>query len=194
MKAARIATNGSTGIGRYQKEDQSIPKSVLYVAIVTVCAALFCAQLQASPASSPFKRPLVFEPNKGQFAPEAQWMARGPAYQVFIAKDSATFALWESVEPNQRTGRGRLSRMPEAPLARLSTVRMTLNGSRRWNGVGQEPTGGFSNYLVGDSKRWQTGIPQYGRVKISAVYPGIDLVFYGANNDLEYDFLVAPGG
>ena len=194
MKATRIAMNGSTGIGRREKEDQSILKSVLYVTIVTVCAALFCAPLQASPASSPFNRPLVFEPNKGQFAPEAQWMARGPAYQIFIAKDSATFALWESVEPNQRAGRGRVSRMPEAPLARLSTVRMTLNGSRRWNGAGQEPTGGFSNYLVGsDSKRWQTGIPQYGRVKISAVYPGVDLVFYGANNDLEYDFLVAPG-
>ena len=194
MKATRIAMYGSTGLGRRQKEDQSILESVLYVTIVIACAALFCAPLQASTTSSTsFNRPLVFEPNTGQFAPEAQWIARGPAYQVFIAKDSATFALWESVEPDQNTRQGRLSRTPEAPLARLTTVRMTLNGSRRWNGAGQEPTGGFSNYLVGDSKRWQTRIPQYGRVKIPAVYPGIDLVFYGSNNDLEYDFLLAPG-
>src|SRR5439155_1150007 len=83
--------------------------------------------------------------------------------------------------------------LPEEQLARRSMVRMTLNGSRRWNAAGQERTGGFSNYLLGnDSKRW-TGIPQYGRVNIPAVYPGIDLVFYGSNNDLEYDFLVAPG-
>src|SRR5262245_14889783 len=77
MKATRIAMNGSTGIGRRKKEDQSIPKNVLYVTIVIACAALFCAPLQASTTSSTsFNRPLVFEPNQGQFAPEAQWIAR----------------------------------------------------------------------------------------------------------------------
>jgi hypothetical protein len=52
MKATRIAMNSSTGIGRRQKEDQSILKSVLYVTIVTVCVGLFCAPPQASTAST----------------------------------------------------------------------------------------------------------------------------------------------
>ncbi len=170
-------------------------KGILYTTTVIVGAAFFRAPLQASAASSTsFNRPLVFEPNHGQFAPEVQWMGRGPAYQIFIANDGATFALWENVKPEQRTASARRSQMPEAPMAHLSTMRMTLNGSRRWEATGLESTGGFSNYLVGgDSKRWRTGIPQYGRVKVSAVYPGIDVVFHGANNDLEYDFVVAPG-
>src|SRR5215831_11018233 len=66
MKASRIAMYGSTGLGRRQKADQSILKSLFYVTIVIACAALLCAPLQASTASSTsFNRPLVFEPNQG---------------------------------------------------------------------------------------------------------------------------------
>ena len=36
-------------------------------------------------------------------------------------------------------------------------------------------------------------MPIYRRVKYSAVYPGIDLVYYGQSQQLEYDFIVAPG-
>ena len=36
-------------------------------------------------------------------------------------------------------------------------------------------------------------IPQYGRIQYREVYPGIDLAFYGNQNQLEYDFEVSPG-
>ena len=35
--------------------------------------------------------------------------------------------------------------------------------------------------------------PQFSRVRYDNVYPGIDLVFYGHQGQLEYDFQVAPG-
>jgi uncharacterized repeat protein (TIGR01451 family) len=56
------------------------------------------------------------------------------------------------------------------------------------------PLPGRSNYFIGnDPQRWRTNIPNYGRVKYEQVYPGVDLVYYGTQGRLEYDFVVAPG-
>src|SRR5262249_3933651 len=68
-------------------------------------------------------------------------------------------------------------------------------GGRPWSTInGLEPTGGASNYFLGDDPaEWHTGIQHYARVRIPEVYRGIDLVFYGNGRNLEYDFVVAPG-
>ena len=55
---------------------------------------------------------------------------------------------------------------------------------------------GIVNYFVGnDPKQWRTNVPTYSRVKLAGVYPGVDLVTYGAGESraLEYDFVVKPG-
>jgi hypothetical protein len=36
-------------------------------------------------------------------------------------------------------------------------------------------------------------VPNFAKVKDQSVYPGIDLVYYGNHQQLEYDFVVAPG-
>ncbi|MGH9485419.1 MAG: SBBP repeat-containing protein, partial [Terriglobales bacterium] len=36
------------------------------------------------------------------------------------------------------------------------------------------------------------GIPQYGRVAYPRIYPGIELIYYGNPQQLEYDFVVRP--
>jgi hypothetical protein len=61
-------------------------------------------------------------------------------------------------------------------------------------GLDKQP--GIVNYLIGsDAAKWRTRVPIYSRVKLAGVYPGIDLVTYGAGKDrtLEYDFVVKPG-
>ena len=53
---------------------------------------------------------------------------------------------------------------------------------------------GVSNYYLGsDPSKWRANVPTYGRVKVRDVYPGVDLVFYGNNGELEYDWLIAKG-
>jgi len=60
--------------------------------------------------------------------------------------------------------------------------------------VGLEELPGKSNYLLGnDSSKWRTNIPHYAKVKYERLYPGIDLIYYGNQRQLEYDFVVAPG-
>jgi uncharacterized repeat protein (TIGR01451 family) len=50
------------------------------------------------------------------------------------------------------------------------------------------------NYLLGnDRAAWRTNVPTYARVRYGAVYPGIDVVYYGNQGELEYDFVLAPG-
>lgn len=57
-----------------------------------------------------------------------------------------------------------------------------------------DPLPGRVDYFRGsDPARWLTNIPTYSRVRAKGVYPGIDLVYYGNQTRLEYDFVVAPG-
>jgi len=53
---------------------------------------------------------------------------------------------------------------------------------------------GKSNYFVGDDpEQWRTNVPNCAKVRFADVYPGVDLVYYGNQQQLEYDFVVAPG-
>jgi hypothetical protein len=59
---------------------------------------------------------------------------------------------------------------------------------------GLEELPGKSNYFIGnDPNNWRTNVPNYAKVKYADVYPGVDLVYYGNQGRLEYDFVVAPG-
>jgi hypothetical protein len=60
--------------------------------------------------------------------------------------------------------------------------------------VGQDELPGKVNYYLGkDTSTWHTNIPTFARVEYQNVYPGIDLAYYGKQQQLEYDFIVAPG-
>src|ERR1019366_8541833 len=59
---------------------------------------------------------------------------------------------------------------------------------------GLDPLAGKANYILGnDSSRWHTDVPTFARVKYHEVYPGVDLIYYGNQQKLEYDFIVRPG-
>src|SRR5688572_5256185 len=60
--------------------------------------------------------------------------------------------------------------------------------------TGEELLEGKSHYLIGNIlSRWRKNVAQYGRVRVAAVYPGIDVVYYGNQKQLEFDFIVRPG-
>ena len=59
---------------------------------------------------------------------------------------------------------------------------------------GTEAQAGRVNYLSGnDPTQWHTNLPTYARVRYTSIYKGIDVVFYGNHQKLEYDFVIAPG-
>lgn len=117
------------------------------------------------------KLPLSFEANRGQTDASAKYVARGQGYALFLTEDAAVLELPQSV------------------------VRMHLLGARKSAQIaGEEPQGGSINYLMGtDARQWHTGARTFGRVRYPEIYPGVDLVYYGNQRQLEYDFIVAPG-
>jgi len=82
-----------------------------------------------------------------------------------------------------------------AGLARGTVLRLRLEGSNPAAPVsGQDPLEGTANYFTGSTaSSWHTGVPTYQKVAYSGVYPGIDLVYYGTQGQLEYDYVVHPG-
>jgi uncharacterized repeat protein (TIGR01451 family) len=127
--------------------------------------------------------PLMFEPNQGQTDARVRFLARGSGYGLYLTAHDAVLALQNSSTESRH------------PAPRTSVVSMKLVGANS----STEPTGdvqlpGKSNYLIGnDPRKWHRGIPQFARVRYRNVYPGIDLVYYGNQGRLEYDFEVAPG-
>src|SRR5439155_12260519 len=50
------------------------------------------------------------------------------------------------------------------------------------------------NYFLGsDPSQWRAGVRTFSQVRYQSVYSGVDLVYYGNQRQLEYDFIVAPG-
>jgi len=134
--------------------------------------------------------PLSFELNQGQAASTVQFLSRGSGYALFLTPGEVVLNL-ERQQPASAAAKGQT---PEA--ASVDTLRMSLIGANaKANAVGLVPQPGVVSYFIGnDPKKWRTGIPTYGKVDCPQVYPGIDLVFYGNQRQLEYDFRVAAGG
>jgi VCBS repeat-containing protein len=127
--------------------------------------------------------PFSFETNQGQAAAEVEFVARGPGYVLYLAEQEVVLSL------SAPTTAG-----PWAATA-PAVLRMQWQGGNSAPVVsGQEQLAGVSNYLLGnDPSAWQTSISRYGRVKYDEVYDGIDLVYYGREGALEYDWVVAAG-
>src|SRR5271157_1045996 len=129
----------------------------------------------ARPETRLMRVPLSFEPNQGQAVSTVQFLSRGSGYAIFLAPGKVVLNL---------------ERQQPASAPSVDTLRMSLIGaSAGASAVGQAGQTGVVSYLIGnDPKKWRTGIPTYGKVDYPQVYPGIDLVFYGNQRELEYDF------
>ena len=149
------------------------------------------------------KLPLVFELNQGQSDREVKFLARGPGYALFLTPTEAVFALRKAphqgplvpVSRERTTVRGVDPERTEEPPLDHVVLRMQLLGANSDPQiVGLEKLPGKSNYFIGnDPEKWRTNVPTYAKAKYKAVYPGVDLVYYGNQGQLEYDFVVAPG-
>ncbi len=151
------------------------------------------AKLELSEAYG--KLPLSFEPNPftgtKQAPPEVRFISKGTGYTLFLTQIEAVFALSKAklAPKNRGIKRDSLSFEKETFLH----LRL-LGSNQKAFCEGVEPLPGKSNYLIGnDPSQWRTNVSQYGKVKFKDVYHGIDMVYYGHQGKLEYDFVVQPG-
>jgi hypothetical protein len=71
---------------------------------------------------------------------------------------------------------------------------VSLRGAKPLHWSGEKRLAGNTSYFLGaDRTQWRADVPQYSSVKAASVWDGVDLVVYGRQKRLEYDFVVAPG-
>lgn len=149
-----------------------------------------------SPATVFSSMPLGFEPNQGQTDQQVRFLARGRGYTLFLTGNEAVLKLQESGVRSEKSGvRNQEPGVGRKSKERASIVRMHLVGADPSSKiVGTGRLSSVSNYFLGnDPSKWRSDVPQFARVRYQQVYPGVDLVYYGNQGQLEYDFEVAPG-
>jgi hypothetical protein len=161
-------------------------------------AADNAAAKKAQVAQNYGKIALSFEANRGQADKAVKFLSNGIGYSLFLTDSSAVLALTKpdasSAKPGKTAGKG-LKAASAHPARKTDVVRMDLAGaSRAMQVIGSDPLPGTANYFIGnDPAQWHSGVPTFAKVRYAGVYPGIDLVYYGNQRQLEYDFIVAPG-
>jgi hypothetical protein len=141
--------------------------------------------------------PLDFEANQGQTDSRVKFLARGSGYTVFLTGAEATLLLQAQSSEATASSPAKLSVSSErkAPKRLAAAMRLALANAKpdaQVEPFDMQP--GSSNYLLGnDPTKWRRRVPHFARVKIHSVYPGVDLVYYGNQGQLESDFIVAPG-
>lgn len=134
------------------------------------------------------KLPLSFEVNEGQIDSEVKFFSRGAGFRLFLGKTEATLEL-----KSEKLVKGPIRR-GETPTLHSAVLQMKISGTNPTAHVeGIEPLKGKLNYFIGkDPKGWRTNVSTYGKVLYRQIYTGIDLVYYGHRQQIEYDFKISP--
>jgi len=151
---------------------------------------------------------LSFELNQGQTDAGVRFLSRGMGYALFLTGSETVLFLRQPTPPDF----GKLPTPRTSAIAALtenigtqqhsqSAAHSVVLHSRLVAANPQakilpmEDLPGKSNYFIGkDPKMWHTDVPTYAKIKYQDVYPGVDLVYYGNQGRLEFDFIVKPGG
>jgi hypothetical protein len=141
--------------------------------------------------------PLVFEENRGQTSEQVKFISRGSGYMLFLTPTEAVFNLRNNDTSGERRSpaqRANLNHRAKSGKASYSAIRMKLRGASKQPHIsGEREIAAKTNYFIGnDSTRW-SAVANYERVRYQSVYPGIDLIYYGRQKQLEYDFELHPG-
>ena len=120
--------------------------------------------------------PLHFERNLGQHNASDDFVATGLGYRVGLSARGATLTLADGAQGTAALRLALQNANPEARAVALDTLPGTVN-----------------YYRGNDAARWQTAASTHARVKYADVLEGVDVVYYGNQRHLQYDFVVAPG-
>ena len=170
--------------------------AVLLLSLVVACASSVPAapeNLSGLPLSGGW--PLFFEPLAGESGFATNFLVRAPNYQLIVEPGEVNFLLQQPIAVaaavDVRRDKSLQLAKGEAHALRLAL----LGASDRARIFGSAEMSGKINYLVGsDPSQWRSQVPMFGRVKVEAIYPGIDVEYYANQRQLEYDFTIAPHG
>jgi hypothetical protein len=142
--------------------------------------------------------PASFETNVGQYDPGIRFASRSAGYSVYFQNHEVDFVLARGEYDSLSSDSGLSARIREPKEYRISTADvlvMHLEGATSTFGpAAVDRLPGVVNYFTGrNPANWHTRIPTFSNVQYIGVYPGINLVYYGTSDSLEFDFQLLPG-
>ncbi|HEX4946939.1 MAG TPA: hypothetical protein VFZ34_09755, partial [Blastocatellia bacterium] len=143
--------------------------------------------------------PLSFEANQGQAGDPIKFISRGSGYALYLTPTGTILSL-------RRTGatadtqpiivnNQQVISPPSEQSDKQDMLQLRFPGANSvplMEGIDKLP--GKVNYFIGNEPQaWHKDIATYARVKYENLYPGVDMIWYGNQRQLEFDFVVAPG-
>jgi hypothetical protein len=175
------------------------------LAVITACAAepsfplksvgsKASPQIQARVRQALRRQPFGFEANTGQFDREVRFLSRHRGHTLFLTTAGAVLTLHTGRQQSPALTR-QGPPLENGERTSIAVANLKLIGSNPAPKIfGADELPGKANYILGnDPAHWHKNLPLYARVHYAAIYPGVDLVFYGNGGQLEYDFIVSPG-
>lgn len=177
----------------YQAEPQNAPAILREVAMTKPISAKIQDSTRLQVEASFGNLSLAFEPNRGQTDPRVKFLSHAGHHTLWLTNDEAVLAVGRRSGANLSNQKGKEGSLQANEFA-SAVLRMKFVGANANPRIaGEARQQGTVNYFTGKPEQWRTKIPVYSRVRYSSLYPGIDLIFYGNNRELEYDLMVSPG-
>ncbi|MFC2084795.1 SBBP repeat-containing protein [Bacteroidota bacterium] len=148
------------------------------------------------------KIPMSFEENVGQVNSEVKFTSRGQGYTISLTELGATITLSNPNLMLRNEAHDYLLSEFTSDLfnidfteSNVTTLKMKLlNNLKPASIKGTDILPTISNYYSGnDPSRWIENVHNFKNVRYEEIYDGIDLIYYGNQGRLEYDFIVSPG-
>ncbi len=138
--------------------------------------------------------PLYFIPNQGQVDGEARYYARTSAYTLWLTPQGLVFDSRTRGKKENPREKERTAEKPDRGMRDVSRL-VFMGANPNPEIVAVTPTDCKVNYLIGnDPGKWHANITAFGEVLYKDLYPHIDLRVHGLEKQVEYDWIVRPGG
>jgi hypothetical protein len=171
-------------------------RKVVFISILLMSSSLQVSRPLQANAHNPGHPPqfnldygklaLCFVPNRGQASEEALFYAKAQRYTLWLTKDGLVF--------DAVNGRAKMDAdqgAAEHDVSRLVFLRANKNPDL----MALDITEHRANYFIGrDESKWKTALPTFRAVLYKSLYRNIDLKIYGVEGQIEYDYIVRPGG
>jgi hypothetical protein len=138
---------------------------------------------------SPLSLPLTLESNVGQASPQVAFLARGQHLSIFLTQTGIDLQPTRRANQNSKPARLHI----EFANVRQNSTHLTKHSPRRLTWTSDERLRAESNYFIGrNPAQWHTHVPHFARANARAVLPGVDVVAYANDTQIEYDLRIAP--
>ena len=140
--------------------------------------------------------PLYFTHNKGQLDKRALFYAKTPGYTLWVTKGGLIFDSIGNKKTDIRSKKPEVKSQNKVETSFRDVSRLLFVGANKNIEITplKEQKHKVNYFKGNDKSKWVKNVPTSGAVLYKNVYKNIDLKVYGIGKQIEYDWIVHPGG